>query len=125
MARCRAEINAILNDEEASETLECPAQVVGRIIGRGGETIRALQAASQVRRVALHCAAAGCRGFGCCLLLLLSCGGFVRFLWCVGAAGACGTRVGVDTSLCFLPQCVDCPELVGPSLGFEPGRCPS
>ena len=29
--------------------MECPAGIVGRIIGRGGETIRALQSASQVR----------------------------------------------------------------------------
>ena len=36
-------------DEETTETMECPAGIVGRIIGRGGETIRALQSASQVR----------------------------------------------------------------------------
>lgn len=31
---------------EASETLDCPPGLVGRIIGRGGETIKGLQAAS-------------------------------------------------------------------------------
>jgi hypothetical protein len=31
---------------EASRTLECPPSIVGRIIGRGGETIRSLQTAS-------------------------------------------------------------------------------
>ena len=46
--RCKSEIQAILNDDESTEELECPAGIVGRIIGRGGETIRALQSASQV-----------------------------------------------------------------------------
>lgn len=32
---------------EATETMECPSAIVGRIIGRGGETIRALQSASE------------------------------------------------------------------------------
>ena len=58
MARCRAEIATILQDEETKEELDCPAGIVGRIIGRGGETIRALQSASQVRGEA---AAAGAR----------------------------------------------------------------
>jgi hypothetical protein len=49
--RCRDEINAILQDDETKEELECPAGVVGRIIGRGGETIRALQSASQASRL--------------------------------------------------------------------------
>lgn len=49
MARCKAEIQSILSDEETKEEMECPAGIVGRIIGRGGETIRALQSASQVR----------------------------------------------------------------------------
>lgn len=49
VARCKAEIQSCLHDEETSEELECPAGIVGRIIGRGGETIRALQSASQVR----------------------------------------------------------------------------
>ena len=49
MARCRAEVAALLTDEEAKDELDCPAGIVGRIIGRGGETIRALQSASGVR----------------------------------------------------------------------------
>lgn len=48
VAKCKAEINSILMDEESKEELDCPAGIVGRIIGRGGETIRALQSASQV-----------------------------------------------------------------------------
>ena len=44
----KAAINALGDaSEETSKTLECPAHMVGRIIGRGGETIRALQAASE------------------------------------------------------------------------------
>ena len=31
---------------EVSQTITCPQQLVGRIIGRGGETIRSLQTAS-------------------------------------------------------------------------------
>lgn len=31
---------------ESERTLECPAGIVGRIIGRGGETIRSLQSGS-------------------------------------------------------------------------------
>lgn len=31
---------------DMSETVECPPGIVGRIIGRGGETIRGLQQAS-------------------------------------------------------------------------------
>lgn len=48
VARCKSEIQSILSDEETKEEMECPAGIVGRIIGRGGETIRALQSASQV-----------------------------------------------------------------------------
>ena len=36
---------------EAQNTVECPQGIVGRIIGRGGETIRALQQASQAHIV--------------------------------------------------------------------------
>lgn len=50
MAKCKKEILEIIQDEEVTETMECPAGIVGRIIGRGGETIRALQSASQVGR---------------------------------------------------------------------------
>lgn len=35
----------------AQESVECPQGIVGRIIGRGGETIRALQQASQAHIV--------------------------------------------------------------------------
>lgn len=35
----------------ASQSVECPQGIVGRIIGRGGETIRALQQASQAHIV--------------------------------------------------------------------------
>mmetsp|Transcript_27117 Transcript_27117/g.37424 ORF Transcript_27117/g.37424 Transcript_27117/m.37424 type:complete len:503 (+) Transcript_27117:130-1638(+) len=37
--------NIVANPPEASETIDCPAGLVGRIIGRGGETIKGLQAA--------------------------------------------------------------------------------
>lgn len=46
------QINALVLDVgapgqgDASETVECPPGIVGRIIGRGGETIRGLQQAS-------------------------------------------------------------------------------
>lgn len=43
----------IIHDEEVKEEIDCPAGIVGRIIGRGGETIRALQSASQVILLAL------------------------------------------------------------------------
>ena len=33
-------------DEQASDTIDCPAGVVGRVIGKGGETIKGLQAQS-------------------------------------------------------------------------------
>jgi len=59
VTRCKAEIQSILSDEETKEELECPAGIVGRIIGRGGETIRALQSASQVRTGCLELAGAG------------------------------------------------------------------
>lgn len=36
---------------EVSESIPCPAGIVGRIIGRGGETIRGLQQASQAHIV--------------------------------------------------------------------------
>jgi len=36
-----------LDVEEAQRIVECPPNLVGRIIGRGGETIRALQSASE------------------------------------------------------------------------------
>jgi len=41
--------DAVMNLEadEITQHLECPATIVGRIIGRGGETIRALQSASE------------------------------------------------------------------------------
>lgn len=45
--RCRSEIESLTGEEEVQETMECPQGIVGRIIGRGGETIRALQSASQ------------------------------------------------------------------------------
>ncbi|KAL6771793.1 CRB1 [Auxenochlorella protothecoides x Auxenochlorella symbiontica] len=45
--RCRREVEGLTGEEEVQETMECPAGIVGRIIGRGGETIRALQSASQ------------------------------------------------------------------------------
>ena len=47
VAKAKSDILALMADEETSITTECPAAVVGRIIGRGGETIRALQSASQ------------------------------------------------------------------------------
>ena len=47
MERCKAQVTALTAEEEGSETVECPAGIVGRIIGRGGETIRALQSASE------------------------------------------------------------------------------
>ncbi|GFH23567.1 WW domain-containing protein, partial [Haematococcus lacustris] len=39
-------LNAIAGAGEATRSMECPAGIVGRIIGRGGETIRSLQSAS-------------------------------------------------------------------------------
>lgn len=46
VARAKAAVLA-LDAEETNRTVECPVGVVGRIIGRGGETIRALQSASE------------------------------------------------------------------------------
>lgn len=51
VARAKEKINALETEvaEQAANQriLECPPSLVGRIIGRGGETIRALQAASE------------------------------------------------------------------------------
>ena len=38
-----------LGEEETSRMIECPASMVGKVIGRGGETIRALQSAADCR----------------------------------------------------------------------------
>ena len=46
--KAKAEIMQ-LDADETSQVLECPPGIVGRIIGRGGETIRALQSASEAR----------------------------------------------------------------------------
>jgi far upstream element-binding protein len=46
VARAKSTILA-LDAEETTQSMDCPAAVVGRIIGRGGETIRALQSASE------------------------------------------------------------------------------
>lgn len=50
---CKRQIEAIVADESTdhSRTVECPQGIVGRVIGRGGETIRALQQASQAHIV--------------------------------------------------------------------------
>jgi far upstream element-binding protein len=47
VARARAAVEALDGEEAATVTMDAPPAVVGRIIGRGGETIRALQAASE------------------------------------------------------------------------------
>ena len=38
-----------LGEEETSKMIECPASMVGKVIGRGGETIRALQSAADCK----------------------------------------------------------------------------
>ena len=38
-----------LGEEETSRMIECPASMVGKVIGRGGETIRALQSAADCK----------------------------------------------------------------------------
>ena len=38
-----------LGEEETSQMIECPASMVGKVIGRGGETIRALQSAADAK----------------------------------------------------------------------------
>ncbi|KAK9814912.1 hypothetical protein WJX73_001792 [Symbiochloris irregularis] len=50
---CKRQVEQIVADEttDHSRTVECPQGIVGRIIGRGGETIRALQQASQAHIV--------------------------------------------------------------------------
>ena len=45
--RARGEIMKLEAQEENQKVVDCPPNVVGRIIGRGGETIRALQSASE------------------------------------------------------------------------------
>ena len=49
----KRQIEQIVADESTdhSRTVDCPQGIVGRIIGRGGETIRALQQASQAHIV--------------------------------------------------------------------------
>ncbi len=54
----KAQIDKIVNSDEpvagigeSSKSVECPPGIVGRIIGRGGETIRALQQASMAHIV--------------------------------------------------------------------------
>lgn len=47
VAQAKAAILALDTELESSQIIECPPSVVGRIIGRGGETIRALQSASE------------------------------------------------------------------------------
>jgi far upstream element-binding protein len=54
----KAQIDKIVNSDEpvtgigeVSKQVDCPQGIVGRIIGRGGETIRALQQASQAHIV--------------------------------------------------------------------------
>eukprot|EP00884_Botryococcus_braunii_P023070 jgi/Botrbrau1/9447/Bobra.0252s0069.2 len=58
LAAARAQIDKIVNSDEpvagigeVSKSVECPPGIVGRIIGRGGETIRALQQASMAHIV--------------------------------------------------------------------------
>jgi len=52
VASAVAQINNLMSEAsgpgagDVSETVECPPGIVGRIIGRGGETIRGLQQAS-------------------------------------------------------------------------------
>lgn len=50
---CKRQIEQIVADESTdhSKTVDCPQGIVGRVIGRGGETIRALQQASQAHIV--------------------------------------------------------------------------
>lgn len=48
VARAKAAVLTV-DSNESSQTIQCPPSVVGRIIGRGGETIRALQSASEAR----------------------------------------------------------------------------
>jgi far upstream element-binding protein len=48
VARAKAAILTV-DSNETSQIIQCPPSVVGRIIGRGGETIRALQSASEAR----------------------------------------------------------------------------
>ena len=51
----KAQVMAVVTGDdrggEAQSTVDCPQGIVGRIIGRGGETIRALQQASQAHIV--------------------------------------------------------------------------
>lgn len=47
VAQAKAAILALDAEVDSSHIIECPPSVVGRIIGRGGETIRALQSASE------------------------------------------------------------------------------
>ena len=48
---CKREIDEIINSPDVEQTIECPQGIVGRVIGRGGETIKALQSASQAHIV--------------------------------------------------------------------------
>lgn len=48
VARAKAAI-LTTDSQDSSKTVECPPSLVGKIIGRGGETIRALQTASDAR----------------------------------------------------------------------------
>lgn len=50
VSRARAEIKTCLSPD-TQETVECPQGIVGRIIGRQGETIKALQVASEAHIV--------------------------------------------------------------------------
>ena len=51
---------------DVSETVECPPGIVGRIIGRGGETIRGLQQASGAHIVVNQVRTFCSRSFGEC-----------------------------------------------------------
>jgi far upstream element-binding protein len=58
IAEAKSQIDKIVNSDEpvagigeVSKQVECPPGIVGRIIGRGGETIRALQQASMAHIV--------------------------------------------------------------------------
>jgi len=76
VASAVAQINELMRVDaspgmgEVTEAVPCPPGIVGRIIGRGGETIRGLQQASQA-----HIVVNQVREASCCMAS--------RFLWLV------------------------------------------
>ena len=87
VASAVAQINELMRVDaspgmgEVTEAVPCPPGIVGRIIGRGGETIRGLQQASQAhivvnqvrveqRASSLHCLRAQRRSHGRCAAIL-------------------------------------------------------